>query len=599
MWYPKRNQREEGEGVRAFSLRNTKISTRLTASLLLMCIFPVLLSALFYRNYQRASYDALCGSTRQGLVLYSTIWDFHMGKCERISDGIMMDEIVQQSLNASPSQDALDDERLSHAAKMAFNNLVMWESYMKGFTLYSGDFRQLTSSGFTHLSQDVLNRLLDRFSGDDAYRQWTFMRDEAGNPCIVLLRKVFSASQIGKLLGYVLIYVDGEQLAATMDAALVENAAGVRRVIVDRQSGQIVLWDGLNNTGHIEDRITGYQPEEDPESGYARARVDGADSVIVSEPHEKTGWLILGIMQQSTLDIAFQRSVVPMAIVLLLLLALGVFVSVAIRRSIHRPIGRIGEFTAKVASGDFSRMLNDPYPDEMGALSRRIDGMVTQISELFTKNQEIERRRHQLELEVLQYQINPHFLFNTLNSFQYVAEINGVGSIAKGISCLCQILQHTLANKTAPTLSEEAAITESYIVLQHIKFPGMVSAEFNIAPETAPARVIRFLLQPIVENSILHGMTGDPIRIQVKSWLDRGRLFITVEDDGMGFDLHAPAHSRSRFSGIGLNNVRERLSMEFSGDFRFNMESQIGAGTKTTIELPFEPTANAEEGEDA
>ncbi len=616
--------------MHTWSLRRTRISTRLTASLLIMCIFPILvLSVFFYTNAQRTVYDRLSASTQQGIQLYATILDFHMGKCESVSDGIMMDAIVQSALNSQ--SDDTHNAQLSQAAKLAFNSLFMWESYMKGFAIYSTGltetdsadtdsadtdsadtasagtgstgagstgtgsigtgFEALAGTGFTHLRQADLDAQLGAFAAEPAYRRWLHTADENGNPCIVLMRKIFSSSQIGKLLGYVLIYVDAEQLIHAIDLTPQVQGGDVQKIILVPESGQIVLWNGQSRPESIAEIMPDYARLASASGAYWHANVEGVASVVVQHTQQKTGWTVLGILPKAALDLATRRTLLPIIVAVLLMMLLGIAFSLVIRRSINRPIERISVFTQQVSQGDFSRRLNDASPDEMGELSRHVDLMVAQINELFAQNKEMTQRRHQLELEVLQYQINPHFLFNTLHSFQYVAELNGVKSVATGITNLCAILQYTLdaANET-PSLAQELAVARAYVDLQHIKYAGMIDATYSIAPEAADARVIRLMLQPIIENSIIHGMDDRMLHIHVDSALEGDCLVVTVADDGKGFDPQAPVNTRKRFSGIGLNNVRERLFMRFGDAFQYTLESELGQGTRTTLRFPYERT---------
>lgn len=579
-------------------MRKTKIKTRLTVSLIAMCLFPVLiLAGFFYKSYQDTIYNRLSASTKQGLVLYSTILDFHMGKCENISDGIMMDSTVQSALESRHTDVSAASPELNSAATQYFNNLFMWESYMKGFTICGVNSQPLAEMGFVKIAQPKLDALFAEFEPRKEYKTWTFLRDDNETPCIVLCRKIFSERTWGKLLGYVLVYVDPEQLVEAVNMGSVSEADNVLKIIVENEQDMIVLYDGKYNDASIEEVVPDYKAAVDSKEQYIEAFVAGNDSIVVVQEQSKTGWSILGVLPKSELTDAVRRTIAPITVAITFIIMLGLVFSAIIQRSIQNPIDKIVDFTKDVALGDFSKLLNDGSNDEIGFLSNNIDSMVTQISGLFEQNLIMEHKRHELELEVLQYQINPHFLFNTLNSFQYIAELNGIKSISQGVANLCAVLKYTLYDtETLPTLRQEIKIVDSYLKVQELKFAGMFTVSYDIDPVSERAQVIRFMLQPIVENSILHGLGESELHIRVKSEVDGDRLRVVVSDDGKGFDMdiNMAEIGKSRFSGIGLSNVRERLAIRFGDDCSFIVESRPGAGTRATIDLPFIEEEEAE-----
>lgn len=570
-------------------LRKTRIRTRLTVSLMIMCVFPVLvLSFFFYNSYQNAIYDRLSASTRQSLILYSTILDFHMGKCENISSGIMMDAAVQSALETQSPDELAVNPALSNAALRYFNNLFMWESYMKGFSIYGVNGSLLAEMGFVRIAGSELDELFSNFENSGSYKTWLFMQDSTNMRHLVLCRKVFSAKTLGKPLGYVLIYVDPEQLAGAINMESGTSPENTLKMIVESDNDRIVLYDDHRMDALIFDIVPDYSAVIDSRQRYVETQVAGVSSVVVVEEQHKTGWRILGVLPKAEISTVLQKTFVPLVIAVTLILMLGLAFASVIQRSIQKPINNIVNFTKDVALGDFSKMMNDDSGDEIGFLSSNIDSMVMQISNLFAKNQMNERKRHELELEILQYQINPHFLFNTLNSFQYIAELNGVKSISQGVANLCSVLKYTLYNtEAAPDLRQEINIVDAYLKIQELKFAGMFTVSYEVSPDSMDAQVIRFMLQPIVENSILHGFGNGELHIRVESRVDGNRLFVLVSDDGKGFDADESTTRKSKFSGIGLSNVRERLALQFGENCAFIVESNPGCGTRTRIEIPY------------
>ncbi len=578
---------------RKFHIRKMKISARLTVSSLCMCLIPVaVLLVLFYNRYQTTVYDKLSVSKKQNLELLAAAVDYHLIKCENISDSIMMDATVQSTLSKNTGGVQELDPEVNAAVSKAFNNLSLWESYMKGFSLCSRSGTQLCSMGFINLKPDDLARLLDASAGSREFKQWTFMQDMKDAPYIVLCRKIFSTEILGQHIGYVLIYVDAEQLFDTVGQDSAEDAgAAAGTIIMEPGSGKVILIDNHYSSLDSSDVFSYFDPNLLNGEKYAETKVFGADSVVVVQRHSKTGWVMVGVLPKEELVTEMNQLILQFIIVVAIILLIGAGLLVQIRRSINQPIANIVAFTKRVAQGDFTKLLNDPSKDEIGYLSADIDVMVAQISELFAKNEASERKKRQLELDVLEYQINPHFLFNTLNSFKYIAELNGITTISTGITSLCNLLKNTITNSEEfIPLRREINNVSDYLLIQRIKFAGMFEISYDISEEAWDATVVRLMLQPIVENSILHGIDEHILQIRIRACVEDGLLVITITDDGKGFDTSDREITKRKFTGIGLSNVQERVRLNFGEQYGLDVESSPGSGTKVTVRLPYTPS---------
>jgi len=216
--------------------------------------------------------------------------------------------------------------------------------------------------------------------------------------------------------------------------------------------------------------------------------------------------------------------------------------------------------------------------------------MVDEIQLLMDRRQADQVRRRELELEALQYQINPHFLFNTLNSFQWLAVINDVPVVAEGISSLSALLRSTImkTDEFVP-LSEELENLSNYFTVQKIRYGNSFDVCYEIDSKTKSQLLPRFVLQPLAENAIIHGTENMPesIMITVSSTLDgHGNMVIEIRDNGCGFSVFPGTRGKERFSGIGVNNVVERLHICYGTDDRLQISSQPGKGTICRITIP-------------
>lgn len=202
------------------------------------------------------------------------------------------------------------------------------------------------------------------------------------------------------------------------------------------------------------------------------------------------------------------------------------------------------------------------------------------------KLEEQERRLMQARLQALTNQINPHFLFNTLNSITSLIRSDPAHA-RQMIIKLSSILRRLLRkHESLTSLREELAFVEDYLSIELVRFGDKLRFEADVDPATLDMLVPSMLLQPLIENSVKHGLStkveGGTVRMQTR--LDGGRLLIRIEDDGIG--IPEPKLARLLETGIGVSNVSERLKVLFGSNYRMWIESQPGSGTRIAIELP-------------
>ena len=197
-----------------------------------------------------------------------------------------------------------------------------------------------------------------------------------------------------------------------------------------------------------------------------------------------------------------------------------------------------------------------------------------------------------MELKMLQSQINPHFLFNTLNTLKWIATLNHVTPVSHGIDALSSLLQSTLIKKDELIpFDDELRNLKNYCDIQQLRYAGRFEMEYQIEDAAGYWTVPRFILQPLVENSILHGTADedDFVTITVRATVSENLLTIHISDTGCGFDPSAIKEKNSeRFSGIGLSNVDERMRLHYGNEYGLTIESAPGIGTQCILRIPNE-----------
>jgi len=245
---------------------------------------------------------------------------------------------------------------------------------------------------------------------------------------------------------------------------------------------------------------------------------------------------------------------------------------------------------------------NDEYEydgnDEISYLHRKFCYMMKRINELISEKYLAQIERKKLEINRLQEQINPHFLYNSLEIVSSMASLNDVDDIEIYVQKLSKILRYNITSKIDETvcLEQEIEMIKEYIYIQQIRFSGMFQTKIKINPGAGQIQVPKFILQPLVENSIHHGLSqmNHFGLICIFCRIVEESLRISVFDNGIGMDMDSVARLNRRLSGTGSNeldsigmiNVSDRLRLHYGKEAELQVRSKLGVYTKINIRVP-------------
>ena len=350
---------------------------------------------------------------------------------------------------------------------------------------------------------------------------------------------------------------------------------------------------------------------ESADSPYFEIRQNGHSYLVVQTVSEKTKFRVTLITRLNELQ--RQRQIITITTVLvaagtiLLCSAFSLFLS----QNLGKPIWQLMETVNKIAAGDFGQQIALRNQDEIGALGASINRMTQQIEQLMAERVKAEQDMREAEIKLLQSQINPHFLHNTLNSIKWMAALQGANGIREMVSCLGRLLRAVMGNVNEKiTIREELDLLNDYIHIQKIRYRGKIAFRFDTKdPESKPpieeCLIPKFTLQPLVENAIFHGIEpkegSGTIVISLEKKGDV--LEVAVCDDGVGIrpdklrilqDLEQDTSKGGINSGIGLRNIHHRIQLIYGREYGLRIASEEGQYTKVIITLPVEVRSDAE-----
>lgn len=275
---------------------------------------------------------------------------------------------------------------------------------------------------------------------------------------------------------------------------------------------------------------------------------------------------------------------------------LGILLSAALGRAVTHPFHTLMESMDRAGQGDLHRTHKKSGIREVNALFTRYDDMLRRIDRLISQVKEAEGEKRTAELSALQAQINPHFTYNTLNSIQWVARMQNAAPVAEMIGLFSKLLRLTTSHtEDLITVEEELRQIECYIDIMKLRYNREITVATHVAPGLESCRTLKLILQPIVENSFMHGFSNlerdGSITIGVEAQGET--LLITVQDDGEGFTLpegqlpQASAGGAAQLHrGIGVTNVQARIRAWFGPGYGLSFQSAPGRGTRVTITQP-------------
>ena len=319
-----------------------------------------------------------------------------------------------------------------------------------------------------------------------------------------------------------------------------------------------------------------------------------------------TGWTLSYLPSRTALIDRMRSYQLLIVVISLVILFAGIILSISLQHTITRPVDRIITRLDKIGQGDFSRDGKIEWDNELGEIGRGINNLSENVSDLMDKRLLDEKARHDLEYQILQSQINPHFLYNTLNTIKWMATIQGSEGIADMSTSLSRLMKNiSKSTEDLIPISDEFSLVDDYFTIMKYRYGGTIELDYITDDELLlKQRINRFSLQPIIENAIFHGIEpkGSAGRITIHTYRKDNNVIIDVTDNGVGMTADAIEEvlsgasqtSTEFFRQIGVYNVNERIKYTFGDGYGITIESEPGVYTTMRFTLPFSaPTEEA------
>jgi len=331
---------------------------------------------------------------------------------------------------------------------------------------------------------------------------------------------------------------------------------------------------------------------------------NGDKRTVVTYPSSINGWYLSQILSQEQLSEQRYWYYILLFFSCFIVLLLGTLLVFYLNHIINIPIRKIRHKIKEISAGDFSVDSSIEWSNEFGEIGKGINSLSHDIYNLMEKRIADEKQKNELQYQIRLNQINPHFLYNTLNSIKWMATIQNASGIAEMVTALAGLLRKVSKdNHPITTIGEELSTLDDYFLILKYRYGGIISMEYKIeADDLLDCQILRFSLQPLVENSIFHGIEpkgeSGTILISIGRYKDDNYnedcIIIEITDDGVGMTKEqiqkilsgSTDSSSSFFNKIGISNVNNRIKYTYGDQFGLTIDSEVNKYTKITMIFP-------------
>lgn len=403
-----------------------------------------------------------------------------------------------------------------------------------------------------------------------------------------------------QILGTIIININESYLENL--CSNVKSVEGERVLILDEADG--IVYDSVRS--NIAKSVNSLEfdlnsiGKLDLEKKYNNFEFQKNKYVIVSARSSISSWRLIRVIPENRLysDVWMIRT--RLSVFLVLFIAFSLILSISISYGVTKPLNKLIRTMKAIEKGDFSLRFKVRYKDEVGQLGRSFNKMINKIDNLVNTVHVSHLRKREAELHALQAQINPHFIYNTMEAIRMMAKLNGDLATSEMALILGKLLRYSINIKNKiVTVKEEIEHLKNYLVIQNYRFDNKFELILKIEEELYGVKIIKLIFQPVVENAIYHhGMEISDRNgiIIINGYKKEGAILFDIEDNGSGMteeellELNKKVNDFSipdgTSGGIGLKNINERIKLHFGDGYGITIYSTAGQGTNVRIKLP-------------
>lgn len=570
-------------------LRRIKIQYRLLIVFFFISLVPVIcIGSYAYSVYTKSINGKLGESSQQAILSLNKNMVTELGKFQDYCSILSVSAPIQESLSAvSEKGEPMTREMITSISQIS-TTIPFQSNYLKNLRVADMNGNILYDLGYDDIPKERFSDLLDNVDAASPNDCLDYIHTYRSTDRLVLGRKLYALDSISYPIGYIMVYIDERLISDKIfsDVSFGEDS----NIMLVSSDGWVISSQNRKQLGeqlspsNLFDEIR--ERLKKGENAF-NTEVEGEPSLVIAAYNSQFNNYLVASIPRTYITNETRTINRTLLLLAMFLIFLSVGCTLLVYLSIIKPILNMVTFCSMTPTVLPSFRICDRNPDELGVLGRKLDDMMDNLEMLMERRKEDDIRKRDLELQMLQYQINPHFLFNTLNSLQWVAVVNDVPVLSEGISSLSALLRNTLVKKDEfISLKEEIDNLKHYFSIQCIRYGNSFDVDYQLSEDTLNCMIPRFILQPLAENAVIHGAADalEAITITVYSAWVEDMLVIELRDNGKGFDEEKKNYEKKEFIlGIGIQNVKERLKIYYGTEDCLQVSSKAGKGTVCRI----------------
>ena len=579
---------------KAFVL-NTSIGTKILFYYLAVFIITTIASVLLYHQVMVGIVNREVGQVSiQTLQSVGDNINALIDNIEKYSQIFMFGNDVQNALR-DPTDKYNNDTRINNTiTEQLSENPLISSVYIYGnngdeFAAYDDREKELgitgiSDAGWYRKVQELKGEYVVSVNAGNIYSE----KGNKGN-YISVIREIRNPDTISPL-GVIVVNISQDAFQNTYDDIV--NNYNTKIAILDEKNQVIV-----NTASGMNFDLAGFaQKSQDKQNYWMTQEIGGVEYMVSYFKINDDGWKIISVTPFKELskgNDTFRLITVLVLILNCFLVSLG---AVFISRLIVVPIRRLLLSMKSVSKGEFKSVEQMVAGDEIGQLQDGYNAMIDHVKRLIDEILEEQKRKRQMELEVLQAQIKPHFLYNTFDSISSLALAGKSAEVYKLMNALGNYYRMSLSNgKEVISIGDELDVVKNYLKILKYRYEDMFTVEYIIDNRVSGYQILKLILQPFVENAIYHGIRPKeaPGKITVAATLEEHAVMLEVADDGVGMtreelDRLLDTRPSDEKKSFGIRGTIERLRMFYGKENIVLIESQVGKGTHVTVHIPIE-----------
>ncbi|ENH98017.1 multi-sensor signal transduction histidine kinase [Gracilibacillus halophilus YIM-C55.5] len=585
-------------------INNLPIRYKLISHFLMISILPIIcLGFLFHWTTERVLEQQANDHTMQLISKVNETFSFYMNNLQSITYLVAGDEKVDQFFAAETKEDqTFEIQRyLRHfttlSPEVAGIMVVNHKGEYISNELYAPSVMDLTEASW--YEKAIESRGIFQIIGRPEGRRLTSIVNYQNDEVVSVVRAVTDPFT-NEVKGVILIDLKLRVIAeAVQDVRL--GKTGYLMVIDEK--GQNIYQPSDPIVEHIPMEWVNEQP-----SGEFSKTMNGKRIQYIYQQSSFANWTTIGVFPQEETLLEMSEIRFYLIIFIFIIMLFGFSASYFLSHSISKPITQLMNLMQRAEAGDFKVRYQERRDDEVGLLGRSFNKMIQQLNGLMRLTKKQERQKRDAEFRSLQANINPHFLYNTLDTIQWMARKRDATDVAEIVGSLAKLFRIGLSKgKDMITVEQEIEHISSYLRIQQTRYRHKLDYQMNVEEEVQSSKMLKFILQPIVENSIYHGIKERRGlgMIEIQAERKQGMLHFIIRDDGVGMNqdqlkemqlalkeavnrTENPENTRDK-KGYGLLNVQARIELTFGDSYGMNVNSEEGKGTTVELWLPLLP----------